>query len=171
MTSSRGRSTTACMASSPFRSRLSTTCCSWTGRRAPAGDPRRARSGRRARVLRASPSARATTSRMTSLMSNGSFSVGGSAREGANPRDHVARPPAVAGDGLQAVAHFVEIRRRAGQEAQQALALMTTPESGWSTSCAIDAAISPSVVTRATWARSACACRSASSACLRSVMS
>ena len=35
-----------------------------------------------------------------------------SAREGANPRDHVARPPAVAGDGLQAVAHFVEIRRR-----------------------------------------------------------
>ena len=34
-----------------------------------------------------------------------------SAREGANPRDHVARPPAVAGDGLQAVAHFVEIRR------------------------------------------------------------
>ena len=41
-----------------------------------------------------------------------------SAREGPNPRDHVARPPAVAGDGLQPVAHFVEIRRRPGQEAQ-----------------------------------------------------
>ena len=41
-----------------------------------------------------------------------------SAREGSNPRDHVAGPPAVAGDGLQAVAHFVEIRRRTGQEAQ-----------------------------------------------------
>lgn len=44
-----------------------------------------------------------------------------------------------------------------------ALALVTTAASGWLISCAIEAVISPSVVTRLIWASSDRACCSASS--------
>ena len=50
-------------------------------------------------------------------------------------------------------------------------ALVTMPASGWLTSCAIDAASSPMVVSPATRSSSACACLSSSSACRRSLMS
>lgn len=47
----------------------------------------------------------------------------------------------------------------------------TTAASGWFTSCAIDAISSPSVATRAAWARSACARASSRSLATRELMS
>src|SRR5882672_2952639 len=58
----------------------------------------------------------------------------------------------------------------AASQLRHALASATIAASGWLVSCAIDAASSPSVVTRLTCASSACVLCSASSARLRSVM-
>src|SRR6266851_3606999 len=171
ITSSRGRSVTDCMASMPFITKLIITCCNWTRSARVMGRVGANSIRNDTRWLNNSRCTSAMISLTTSLTSSGTFSMSVLFASARTRRiTSLARLPSLM---IHSAARRASSRSGLPRSSQrrQATAALTTAASGWFTSWAIEAVSSPSVVTRVTWASSACALRSVSSACLRSVRS
>jgi len=163
-------SSTSFIASMLFMMRFIMTCSNCT--RSPLTCGRSAASSVRTdmeyRVV--SPRRRTIISPMTSLHQP-SRAAEYLLEEQADPADDFPRTPSVNHDSRGRRACLFHIRGLAASQRKEVLALVTAAAIGWIHFVAKEAVSSPMVVTRLTCARSACAWRSASSACLRLVRS
>ena len=135
------------------------TCCSWT--RSPVTGGRSSASSARTitRLRCSSRNESAITSRAASFRSTGSIVASFLLNSARNRDDHIRRSVAVADRAPRRLARAVDVGRIGRQHPQTGAGVGDMPDSGWLTSCAIDAVRAPRLVTRATCAssvRSAC---------------
>ena len=139
--------------------RLSTTCCNCT-RSPETGERSSANCVRMATLFFfASSPTRASTSRIVSFRSSSSSLGASPCRQGPNAGDHFTGSLPVTNDVADSFTGLVQLGASPASQRRQALPLLTMPVSGWLTSCAIEAASSPIMLTRLMCARSASSCR------------